>query len=181
MILDATAGNRTMWNWKNSPDIIYLDVEKRLQRKPTIIASNGHLPFKAKSISSIFFDPPHAWNIKGHYHSYPAQCKEYFNKWHDKAVPRYYGWDRYKTKGGLIAMIHYAQREFYRVLKDDGLLWFKWNDMKTSIRKIIPIFNLWIVMLFLYVNDPTHTGSTHQTYWICMTKEKGMDVQTTLG
>jgi len=59
VILDATAGNRKMWRKKDYLDIIYLDIEKGLEVKPTIIADNTQTPFKDKTFHTIFYDPPH--------------------------------------------------------------------------------------------------------------------------
>jgi len=61
MILDATAGNRTMWKVKDAEGIIYIDMERRLMNKPTIFADNNTTPFLDKAFDTIFYDPPHKW------------------------------------------------------------------------------------------------------------------------
>ena len=181
MILDATAGNRTMWNWKKVPDMIYIDIEKKLERKPTIFADNTNTPFLPASFDTIFYDPPHNWGGKDEpCPQYPSEIRKWKMK-HQPFAFTYYGWDKYKTKQQLIAHIYKAQKEFLRILKKDGLLWFKWNEMKVSLRKILAIFDLWAVLLIIYVKSPTQTAGMHQTFWVCMTKKREETVQTRLG
>lgn len=177
MILDATAGNRSMWRIKNVEDIIYIDIEKRLEVKPTIFCDNTCTPFKDRQFDTILFDPPHTYGVKGDYHSVPHRSKEYFEKWGDRAIPRYYGWDRYLTKAALIRMIYDAQKEFNRILKDDGLLWLKWNDMRIHFNDIITVFIDWLMLLKIYVSAPSQTRGKHQTYWIALHKKERVSEQ----
>lgn len=181
MILDATAGNRTMWNWKNVPDIIYIDIEKKLERKPTLFADNTNTPFLPETFDTIFYDPPHGWGEGSTFYKYP-DSKSFKERWQGYGeVPRYYGWDKFKMKTQLIHHIYNAQKEFCRILKDDGLLWFKWNEVKIPLRKVLPVFDRWAVLLFLYIKSPTQTAGTKQTFWICMTKKREKEMQTRLG
>lgn len=181
MILDATAGNRTMWNAKNVENIIYLDVEKKLMRKPTIFADNTKCPFKDNVFDTIFYDPPHNWGYKDEpYPIYPSEIKRWKQQ-HEIFAFTYYGWDKFKSWNQLLAHIYYAQREFYRILKDDGLLWIKWNEMRKPLQKILSVFKeKWVVLLTLRVNDVSHTASNHQTYWVCMKKNLSKYIQTHL-
>jgi len=171
MILDATAGNRTLWEYKYSEHITYIDVEKKLERRPTIFASNEHTPFPDKTFNSIFYDPPHNWGGAIHFFSFPNR-RERMKVFKDASgCPTYYGWDKFKTRGRLLKHMYNAQKEFQRILKDDGLLWFKWNEMRILLRRLLPVFNDWLVLMTLYVNDPTHTAGKHQTFWLCMQKK----------
>jgi len=180
MILDATAGNRTMWEWKTCPHIIYLDKCDRLEIPAQILGDIEHTNFADGQFDTIFYDPPHTWGGGIHYFSF-ANAKERAKVWPNiKGTPTYYGWDCYKTKDALIAHIHRAQLELRRILKDDGLLWFKWNEMSIPLNRVLVIFNQWIVLMKLFVNDPTHTAGGKQTFWICMCKEKGEYIQRTL-
>jgi len=180
MILDATAGNRTMWELKDYPNIIYSDMERKLKNKPTLYADNTTLPFLDGIFDTIFYDPPHNWGGGDEPNPiYPSEIK----KWKQKHVPfafTYYGWDKYKTRVGLFRHVYAAQKEFQRVLKPDGLLWFKWNEMRIPLDRILACFSDWLTLLTLRVNDVSHTASEHQTFWICFAKEKGKGVQTTL-
>jgi len=61
MILDAGCGNRTMWKTKECEKIVYMDIERELEVKPSMFGSNKYAPFKDESFTHIFFDPPHGW------------------------------------------------------------------------------------------------------------------------
>jgi len=180
MILDATAGNRTMWINKESDNIIYIDMETQLERPPNIFCKNDITPFRDKTFDTIFYDPPHSWGNIGHYHTYPRRTKEYFEKWHDTAIPRYYGWDKYKSATELVLHIVKAQEEFGRILKDEGLLWLKWNEMSISLYRILSLLNSWQLLLKLYITDPSQTAGKHKTYWLCMEKHKEKGSQLSL-
>jgi len=179
MILDATAGNRTMYETKDVNKIIYIDIEKQLWRKPTIYADCTRTPFKPKTFHTIFFDPPHDWGAEPFDFEQGKFTKR--RQW-ARTYPfqfTYYGWDKYKNRTQLIKFIYNAQKEFLRILKDDGLLWLKWNEVRIPLNNILAIFKNWQILMILRVNDPTHTASEHQTYWVCMCKKEGY--QTELG
>ena len=180
MILDATAGNRTMWTTKSSPNIIYIDIERKLKNKPTIFCDNTQTPFLSSSFDIILFDPPHQWGSKEGYQ--PFYPKEY-KKWAAKHKPfafTYYGWDKYKTRLSLIKHIYRAQLEFQRILKDDGILLLKWNEMRISLRRILTIFYEWNELMRLAITDPTQTWGNKQTYWIILSKKAEKTAQQPL-
>ena len=180
MILDASSGNRTMWRYKTSENIIYMDMETKLQVKPDIFCSSHHTAFREQTFDTIFYDPPHTWGNYTHWHSYPYASKEYLDKYDDHSIPRYYGWDKYAKRGHLVGHIYKAVLEFRRILKHGGLLWLKWNEMSIPLSNILGIINTWRVLLRLYVHAPSQTAGKHQTYWICLEKKKGEAQQTLL-
>lgn len=180
MILDATAGNRTMWKKKDSENIVYLDMQTTLERPPNIIASNEQTPFPDKTFDTIFYDPPHSWGTYTHYHSYTHRSEEYMEKWDDDSIPRYYGWDVYKDKRTFIVHMTKTNKELARILKKDGLLWLKWNEMKLQLYTIEGVFSLFETLMRIYVGSPSQTAGKHQTFWVCMQKKEGEDVQSSL-
>ena len=180
MILDATAGNRTMWSYKDSDQIIYIDIEKQLEIKPTIFASCESTPFKDKQFHTIFYDPPHTWRDKPFYYSFPSkQALRQVYPSH-KGMPTYYGWDKYPSRLQLNAHIYRSQQEFQRILKDDGLLFFKWNEVSIPLRRILTVFHEWTEVMRLHIRDPMQTAGQHQTYWVILTKKPSKSKQTTL-
>lgn len=180
MILDATAGNRTMWIHKRCRDIIYIDGEKKLTVKPDIFCDNTHTPFKDKTFDSIFYDPPHFYNDTGSFYAIP-DAETYLKKWQGYGeIPRYYGGDKYKTQTGLIAHIHKAQKEYLRILKDDGLLWLKWNETYIKLGTIKWLFENWHEMLELPLRLSNPNRTKAQTYWVCFCKQEKQIVQTQL-
>jgi len=180
MILDATAGNRTMWQTKKAEDIIYIDIEKQLKIKPTIFADNTNTPFLSEIFDTIFYDPPH---IIGKDDSDllgigKLRLKEL--KATEHRLHTYYGLCYVQTVNDMIKMLYHAQKEFKRILKQDGLLWLKWNEVNMPLKRIIRIFTDWTVLMEINVTDPTHTMGKAQTYWICLTKKEKEIMQTTL-
>lgn len=181
MILDAGAGNRTMWRTKNADDIIYIEIERKIERKPTIFASNIQTPFLDKSFDTIFFDPPHGWGEGHPFFAIPDHAT-FHKMWPGYgAIPRYYGWDKFKNQQELLVYLWRVQKELHRILKDDGLLWLKWNETLIRLYRILIIFEDWNEMLRLYIKAPTQTAGKAQTYWVCLMKEKRDYVQATLG
>lgn len=180
MILDATAGNRTMWQQKNNQNIIYIDIEKTLTRKPTMFADNTLTPFLSQTFDTIFYDPPHSWDTKTGFFSFTT--REEYNKMYKpkKSIPTYYGWDKYKTRRGLVAHVYRAQKEFQRILKHDGLLWLKWNEVEIPYLRIKGCFTDWHELLRIYVKSPRQSAGKGQSYWVCLCKKKVDTEQTEL-
>ena len=180
MILDATAGNRTMWKHKNTENIIYIDIEKKLERKPTIYADNTNTPFLSGIFATIFYDPPFIIRKgEGTFFSRPGTSKR-VQKTMGLGGFSFYGVGRYTTKQALIAHIYRAEKEFTRILKDDGVLWLKWNETDISLNRILSLFTDWHELLRIYVRSPSQTIGKAQTYWVCLTKEKRETTQTAL-
>jgi len=179
MILDATAGNRTMYVTKQADNIIYIDMEKRLEVKPTIFCDHHHTPFPDHTFDTIIYDPPHSWFEGDFYYTFPDKksLKEMYPSARDSA-PRYYGWDKIKNKSHLYHHIFDANKEFYRILKPDGLLWLKWNEMKVTLKSLMQVFEMWNVLLRIYVKAPSQTAGTKQTYWVAFIKKRMMKQST---
>jgi len=180
MILDATAGNRTMWTTKDAENIIYIDIERKLERKPTIFADNTSTPFLDKAFDTIIYDPPHGWG-KGHpFYKYPDH-ETFAQRWPGYGkYPRYYGWEKNLSKAALIGSIYYAQREFLRILKDDGVLWLKWNEVLIPLHNILSVLIGWTELLRLHIEAPTHTAGEQKTYWVMLCKKRGKEEQLSL-
>jgi len=181
LILDATAGNRTMWKHKTSDSIIYIDLERKLKHKPTIFADNTNTPFLSSSFDTIFFDPPHDYGRDDSDILGMSRIQKKYAKKTEKRLHSYYGWKYVPTRVEMIKLLYNAQKEFHRILKNDGLLWLKWCELKFTIDRVLAIFHEWTELLRVPVTSTSHTMGQAQTYWICLTKEKREDTQTELG
>lgn len=172
-ILDATAGNRSMWKLKDSPFILYVDIERELEICPDKVLDCTQTDFPDKYFNMIFFDPPHLWGKKVGNDIFclrnREEAKTYYKKYdiRDRGII-YYGNDKYETKTQLLSFIHRAQKEFYRILQDNGSIWVKWNTFSIPIWKIIPFFKNWIEMLRIPV---LKVGGKTETYWIMFMKK----------
>lgn len=161
-----------MWKFKDSEDIIHTDMEKKLAVKPTIFCDNTQTPFSDGVFDTVISDPPHFYNDKSSFYAFPDketyQLK--FKGYGD--IPRYYGGDKYKTQTQLLGYVHRLQKECYRILKDEGLLWLKWNETYITINTVLALFDNWNVLLQIPVRLSNPNRTEKQTYWMCLCKKK---------
>lgn len=131
-ILDVTAGYRGMWNGKYQ-NVLFLDRRKKV--KPDVVASNEFLPFTEQCFDKIVYDPPHLIRhsqIKPN--SLMAGYEDKFTLW--------------KKKTDYYHNIVKVQEEAYRVLKEDGVLFFKHiesPDNLITINIATSLMRNWIV------------------------------------
>ena len=162
IILDTTCGSRSIWFNKNEPHTIYCDIRseewegdfgnairsdgqkkhRKIVINPDIICDFTDLPFENNSFHMVVFDPPHIKNIaKGAW-----MRKMYGSLDH--------GWED---------MIRNGFRECMRVLKENGVLVFKWSDVSVSTRDIINVIG----------QEPLfghRSGKKMNTHWMCFMK-----------
>lgn len=157
-ILDATCGSRTIWFNKEHPAAVYCDIRKekltgiwqsgdgQSERicyvDPDIQCDFTDLPFPDESFSLVVFDPPHlryagetGWLVKKY-----GKLDEHWRE-----------------------MLHDGFKECMRVLKEDGVLIFKWAETD------IPAQKVWKAIgqkpLFGH-----HSGKRSGTFWGCYMK-----------
>lgn len=162
IILDTTCGSRSIWFNKNEPHTIYCDIRseewegdfgsairsdgkkkhRELVINPDIICDFTDLPFENNSFYLVIFDPPHIKNLGK-------------DSWMRKAYGSLYeGWED---------MIRNGFRECMRVLKENGVLVFKWSDVSVSTRDIINVIG----------QEPLfghRSGKKMNTHWMCFMK-----------
>jgi len=166
---------------KDSPHILYVDIEEELSYPPDKIVNTCDTGFKDKDFHTIFFDPPHEYGRTKNTSMYTTPnrelCNEKWPEWARKGHPRYYGTDKYKTGHDLLSYISKSEMEFYRILTDDGMLWLKWSENRYVVNDILEFFRRWDVMLKLPIKSVSETAAP--TYWICLMKKQGL-VETKL-
>lgn len=176
MILDATAGNRTMWKKKTSPYILYIDVEEELSYPPDIFIDSRNTGLEDESYNAIFFDPPHEFGRTKNTSIYTTPnreiCNEKWPEWAREGHPRYYGADKYKTKKELKEYIYYSQKEFYRIMKEDGMLWLKWSENQIELDEILNIMCWWEEYLRIPIKSVSE--NTTPSYWVALMKREGL-------
>jgi len=153
LILDACCGGRCFWFDKHQKNTIYIDnrVAERghtIQRpnhtvKPDILMDFTIMGFKNESFQMVVWDPPHILTLG------------------ERSIMRKkYGclnaetW-QYDLKKGF--------EECWRVLKENGVLVFKWNEVEIELKKVLGLFLK--VPLF---GHPTFSKS--KTHWLCFMK-----------
>lgn len=117
-ILDMTAGGKRLWFDSELPNVTFID---QAPKSPDVIKANwsDRLPFENGSFDMVVFDPPHLskeWAGNG------ILCQAY---------------------GFLLptwrADLAHGFCESFRVLKDDGILIFKWNTRQYSIHDVLEL------------------------------------------
>lgn len=151
-ILDVCCGGRQFWFNKTHPNTIYID-NRRAEKghnwhrpnhevMPDIIMDFRKLDFPDNSFKLIIFDPPH------------VVCSE------KSIIKKQYGslnkdtWREDLKKGFS---------ECWRVLDNQGILIFKWNDAQFKKKEVLELFD----------KEPLfghHTKSNHKTHWLCFMK-----------
>lgn len=158
LILDACCGGRTFWFDKTHPNALYVD--ERVM-KPTIVGKGKDarirkvlpdkvmdfrkLDLKAKTFSMVVFDPPHLKTLGRK--SYMAHMYGVLDK---------NNWREDLRKGFS---------ECFRVLKDEGILIFKWSEHEIPLREVLALTEY--KPLF---GHPS--GKQQKTHWVCFMKIK---------
>jgi SAM-dependent methyltransferase len=144
-----------MWFDKDNPHAVFLDNReldeplcdgRRFEVRPDIVADFTDLPFPDSTFRLVVFDQPHV-AIAGE------------TSW----LAKKYGTLPVDWRG----MIRDGFRECMRVLKDHGVLIFKWSEIDISVGEIIeaigtkPLFG-----------HPTRKGAREgsATHWMCFMK-----------
>lgn len=150
-VLDVCCGSKMFWFDKDNKDVIFGDIRSEqhvlcdgrdLTIAPDIIFDYRRLPFKDESFNMVIFDPPHLLKAG------------------DKAwMVLKYGKLEKAWKGDLSK----AFKECFRVLKENGILIFKWNETQILVSEILRLTN----------NKPLighKSGKQSKTHWISFIK-----------
>ena len=153
-ILDVACGSKMFWFDKSNPDVEFCDkrvLERHKYYKnleievaPDTVCDFTNLPFEDSCYSLVVFDPPHLTNI--------SEKSFTFEK---------YG----RLDGDWREMLRKGFAECFRVLKDDGVLVFKWSEIQIPLKEVLkcspypPLFG-------------NRQGRKNNTYWLCFMKPK---------
>ena len=130
-VLDPCCGSRMFWFDKNNPEAIFGDIRREtmtLDRKgrssqlivaPDEIMDFTALPFPDERFHLVVFDPPHLDSSAG---SKGWQVAKYGK------LPK--EWRPMLSKGFS---------ECFRVLAENGVLIFKWNETDISLREVLSV------------------------------------------
>ena len=153
-IVDVCCGPKGMWFDKQDERVLYLDKrceehinlypsgEKRMTISPDIIGDFTDIKQEDESFWLVVFDPPH---IKRN--TLGEITKRYGNLDDD--------WRE---------MIRKGFQECFRILKPNGTLIFKWNEVQFSINEILKLTDE--KPLFGH-----KSGKKMQTHWVTFIKE----------
>ena len=153
-VLDVCCGPKGMWFDKQDDRALYLDKrceehtneypsgKKSLKISPDIIGDFTDIKQPDNSFYIVVFDPPHLKR-----NSLGEITKRYGN-----------------LKDDWKDMIRNGFKECFRVLKPNGTLIFKWNEVQFPIKEILKLTDQ--KPLFGH-----KSGIKMQTHWVCFIKE----------
>ncbi len=151
-ILDACCGGRMFWFDKENPDVLFADNRtftgelcdgRHFEVNPDTVQDFRKMDFPDQSFSLVVFDPPHMLSLGEK--SWMAKKYGRLNRetWKDD------------LKQGF--------SECFRVLKEDGVLVFKWNEYDVPTKEILALTP--VPPLF---GHPS--GKLQKTHWVVFMK-----------
>jgi len=152
-VLDVCCGPRGMWFDKNDQRALYLDNRRETHIDnypcgtktniidPDIIGDFTNINQPDNSFYHVVFDPPHIKRNK------LGQITKKYGNLQD-------GWQD---------MIRQGFKECFRVLKPNGTLIFKWNEVQFPVKDVLKLTD----KKPLYGHK---SGKKMQTHWICFIK-----------
>ena len=160
-ILDVCCGGRMFWFNKKNPNVLYVDnrvMERRaiwqgtgeregevcyFEVQPDAVMDFRFLELPDESFNLVVFDPPH--------------IIENTNSGYQKAKYGVLSPDTWKED------LEKGFSECFRVLKTNGVLVFKWNEVSHPVSEILKLVK----------HDPLFghkSGKQQKTHWICFMK-----------
>jgi len=146
-ILDACCGGKMMWNNKNQPNTIYIDIREEeigfikskttFKVKPDFIMDFRKLKFQDKRFKLIVWDPPHMKFLGD-----TSIFKKQFGVLNAETWP-------YDLKQGF--------KELWRCLDDYGVLIFKFNDHDIPFKQVLNLFPVKYLFGQIAKNTPRST------------------------
>lgn len=149
-ILDVCCGGKMFWWNKNHPSAVYTDNRKgtwklcdgrTLTISPDFVMDFRNLGFKNRTFNLVIFDPPHLKN-----------CGP--NGWLAKKYGRL---DKKNWKNDIATGFN----ECLRVLKQNGVLVFKWSTTDIAANEVLKLFPI----------DPIVGQKTGKTRWFIFMKD----------
>jgi hypothetical protein len=154
-VLDACCGSKMFWFDKENPLTVFQDKReldtnlcdgRQLIVKPDVIGDFTNMDWPDDKFKVVVFDPPHldklgeaSW-MALKYGKLPEDWRDYISK---------------------------AFRECFRVLENDGVLIFKWNEIQIKTKEILTCSPY--KPMFGHIS-----GKRSDTHWVCFMKNELM-------
>ncbi len=153
-ILDVACGGKMFYFDKADDRVLFCDIRsltttlcdgRSFEINPDMLADFTALPFADETFSLVVFDPPHLL------HNTNSEIK---------------GWQQIKygaLQGDWKSKLCKGFSECFRVLKENGVLIFKWNETDVKVSEILKLTNQKPVF-------GHKSGKRSNTHWICFIK-----------
>lgn len=151
-VLDMCCGSRMFWFDKQDERAIFTDIRaeehvlcdgRKLIISPDVIADFRNLPFADATFPVVVFDPPHLENVGE-------------TSWMGKKYGRL-------NRESWPADIAAGFSEAFRVLRESGVLIFKWNETQIPVREVIKLTDQKPIIR-------QRVGKNDKTHWIIFVK-----------
>lgn len=160
-VLDACCGSRMMWLDRKHPDVVFGDVRsetitvtdrsngnasgtRTLRIEPDTMLDFRALPYQDESFKLVAFDPPHL-HTAGPRSWMAAKYGKLSENWRDD--------------------LRLGFAECFRVLDQDGVLVFKWNETQVKVREVLELAE--VPPLFGHIS-----GRKGLTHWLVFMKQR---------
>lgn len=148
-ILDVCCGSRMFWFDKENEFTTYMDIReeefeihgKKINVKPDVVADFRNMPFEDNTYDLIVFDPPHLkWA------GVNSIMKAQYGQLNKETWPE-------DIKKGF--------DECMRVLKPNGTLIFKWNEVQVTLKELL---------IAITPYSPLFGNKRSKTHWLTFIK-----------
>ena len=148
-IIDVCCGSKMFWFDKENEDVLFMDNRelestlcdgRSLKINPELLADFRDIPFPDESFHLVVFDPPHL--IRVGEESWLAKKYGKLDK------------DNWKEDLKL------GFNECFRVLKENGVLIFKWNEEQIKLKDVLATTDL----------KPLFGNKRAKTHWVVFMK-----------
>lgn len=154
-IIDVCCGSKMFWFDKDNPDVQFCDKRtvprqeyypgRYIEISPDTVCDFTDLPFDNNSFYLCVFDPPHLPDAG-----------------ETSIMALKYG----RLDGDWKTMLSKGFDECMRVLRPNGVLVFKWSEVRIPLREILPLFRCQP----LFGNRCRKKGN--KTHWLCFMKDE---------
>jgi hypothetical protein len=77
----------------------------------------------------------------------------------------------WETRSELVNYIYRAEKELYRILKPDGMLWVRWCEMvNMTHHQVLAIFQNWRICLTHEIGSSKRVTGETNSYWFMLMK-----------
>jgi SAM-dependent methyltransferase len=150
-VLDACCGSRMFWFDKENPSVIFGDIRReehtlcdgrKLVIDPDVLLDFTALPFEDGRFKLVVFDPPHLDNA---------------------GLTGWQGLKYGRLTGDWKEMLRRGFAECFRVLENDGVLVFKWNETRIKTAEVLRLTPCQPLL-------GHRVGKGHKTHWYLFLK-----------
>lgn len=174
-VLDPCCGGRMFYFDKNDSRVLFCDIRnietelcdgRIFEVRPEMIVNFAEMPFAEETFNLVVFDPPHLLRNSG-------TNRSKFGTMYGTLHPTGYQQIKYGCLyGDWKEMLKKGFSECFRVLRQGGVLIFKWSEIDIPVKEILKLTN----QKPLFGNK---SGKSSKTHWIVFIKNISSDTKST--